>query len=84
MVDVTYPRIPEADYKKAIFHLRGELLDALEPLRRYGQSEFVDGAIQEIIELAEQFSMVTRGKNTQIKLKRKYTRKAEIVHSEES
>jgi hypothetical protein len=67
----SYPKVPKEQYDKALFHLRGELLDVLEPLRKYGQDPYVDGTIEQIIELAEKFSMVVRGKDIPIKINKR-------------
>jgi hypothetical protein len=64
-----YPKLPEEQYRKLVGQLRLQVGEALHGLRLYGQSEYVDGAIDEVVELAETFSMATRGKKTPIKLK---------------
>jgi len=50
---------------------RREIADTLYPLRMYGQTPFVDGAIEEIMDIVEQAMMAVRGKKVPIRL-RKY------------
>ena len=40
-------------------------------MRMYGQDLFVDGALEEIVELAETLGMRLRGKEVPIKLKKR-------------
>lgn len=67
--EYTYPRVSEADYKKALFQMRAQTGAVLNCFRCYGQDILVDGAINEIVELAEQFSMRTRGKAQLIRVR---------------
>ena len=69
----------EEDYKKALFHLRTNaesVFDFLKvddkiPIRyMYGTGVYVHGAVDEIIKLAEDFSLVTRGEDKPISIER--------------
>jgi len=57
-----YEKIPDDDYRKLLFQTRGQLYDIMTPLEKYGQKPFVDGAIEEIMEIIEKFGMRVRGK----------------------
>ena len=71
MKQYDYLRIPEEDYKRAIFQARGQVTDILEPLRLYGQEPYVLGAIEEIMHVMEQFGQRVRGKDVIIKRPRR-------------
>jgi len=66
-----YPRLEQDFYDKLIWQLRGQLNDIFYPLRRYGQDVYVDGAIEETIEVAERFGEAVRGKNAPVILRNK-------------
>ena len=53
--------LKEEEYKKAIGQLRLQVGAVMKPLRLYGQDIYVDGAIAEIIKLAEDFGLRVRG-----------------------
>jgi len=58
-------------YAKALFHLRGQVNDALSIFRakpHYGNNVYVDGAVDEIVQACEDFSLVTRGIDKIIKI----------------
>ena len=61
-------KIPAEDYDKAKGQLRLQLNDVLSIFSMYGMKEFIPSAVEEIMELAEQFSMRTRGKDIPIRL----------------
>jgi len=65
----SYPKIPEPDYRKCVGQFRLQLNDVFAPLRQYGQGIYVDGAIEEVVELTEMFAMRVRGKAIPIRLK---------------
>lgn len=59
-----YPNIhwlPDNDYQKAVTQLRLHIGNVLFPLRKYGQGYFVDGAINQITKLSEDFGLRVRG-----------------------
>jgi len=53
-------------YKKMLFQARGQLFDILSPLEMYGQKPFVDGAIDEIMEVIERVAKRIRGRDIPI------------------
>lgn len=61
-----YPRIPEAQYNKLLFQLRGQYGALLNVFRCYGMQTDVDLAVEECTKLAENFAMAIRGKNKPI------------------
>ena len=73
--------LPEEDYKKAIGQFRMQIAGALNPLRMYGQGEYVDMAVEEIILLAEDFGLRVRGidKPISLELMRREQRRKEIL-----
>lgn len=62
MLNYSYPRISEEEYRKSVGLYRLNLAIILKPLRMYGQGHVVDGAIESIVDLTEQFGMRVRGK----------------------
>lgn len=68
-------KIPQKEYDKAKTQLRLQLNGVFEPLRAYGQGLYCDGAIEEVLELAEKFAMRVRGKDIPINFKERYGRK---------
>ena len=61
-------KIPEEQYQKALFHLRTQLAAVWNFANCYGLNYDVSLGIEETVKLAEQFSMVTRGKDKPIKV----------------
>ena len=61
---------PDDEYKKACWQLRRAYMELLDPLRMYGQSDYVDEAVMQSLKLAEDFSLVTRGVNKIIVFKK--------------
>ena len=59
-------KIPQESYDKALGQFRLQLGAIMNCFRCYGLQEDVDGAILEIVTLAEQFAMRIRGKNIPI------------------
>ncbi len=65
---MTYEKIPEEQYRRAIGQLRLALNDVFKPFNCYGLNIFVSGAIEEVIELAEKFGKRVRKKDIAISL----------------
>lgn len=59
--ELGYVVLSDEDYAKARFLLQGSITTILEPLRMYGQGDYVSQAIMELTKLAEDFSLHTRG-----------------------
>ena len=57
------------DYDKAITQFRLQMGGLLHPLRRYGQQEYVDLVIPEIVNLAMQLHLRLSGIDTPIEAK---------------
>ena len=68
-------KIPQEQYEKALSQFRLQLNGIMNCFRCYGLDNDVEGACEEIIKLAEQFSMRTRGKNVPIKVRETPRRK---------
>ena len=66
---MTYPRISEQEYKKALGQFRMQLTGIMNCFRCYGMDADVEGATEEIVVLVEQFGMRVRGKNNMIKVR---------------
>jgi hypothetical protein len=49
------------EYKKAVWHLRSEVMSILKPFEFYGQKDLIMGAVVAIIKAAEDFGLVVRG-----------------------
>lgn len=62
-------KIEQEKYDKAVGQLRLQLNGVFGCFRCYGLDIFVDGAIDECVNLAVQFSMRVRGKDTPIKMR---------------
>ena len=69
---MTYDRISDDKYKKALFQLRGQMRETLYGIfgKMYGQEIETQIATEIMVDLAEQFGMRVRGKK-QIILARK-------------
>ena len=68
-----YPNIhwlTEEEYKKAEGQLRLQLNGVFGPFNQYGLHIFVPGAIDEVVKLAQSFSLRTRGVDKPISLDR--------------
>ena len=68
-------KIPEEEYMKALGQFRLQLGGIMHCFRCYGMEQDVDGAIPEIVKLAEQFSMRVRGKDVPIMVRSKPRRR---------
>ena len=60
---MSYQRIPESDYKHALYSLRSQLNAIWNSCRCYGLTESVDMNIEETVLLCENFAMRVRGKD---------------------
>ena len=61
-----YTKISQEGYNKALGQFRLQLGGIMNCFRCYGMDLDVDGAIPEIVKLAEQFAMRVRGKDVPI------------------
>ena len=68
-------KISQMDYDKALGQFRLQLNGVMNCFRCYGMQEDVDGAMNEIVKLTEQFSMRVRGKDIPIQVRDKPRRK---------
>ena len=59
-------KIPDEEYNKALGQFQLQLGGIMNCFRCYGMNEDADGAIPEIVKLAEQFAMRVRGKDIPI------------------
>lgn len=62
-------KIPQESYDKALGQFRQQLIGIMNCFRCYGLDQDVEGACEEIIKLAELFSMRVRGKDVPIKVR---------------
>ena len=60
-MDEGYIVLSDEDYNKGRFLLQGAITTILEPLRMYGQKEYVERAIVEIMKAAEDWGLYIRG-----------------------
>ena len=65
---MTYEKIPEEAYRKAVGQLRLALNDVFSCFNMYGQGDLIKGAVEEVIELAEKFGKRVRKKDIAISL----------------
>ena len=56
-----YIVLSDEDYAKGRFLLQGAITDIMNPLRMYGQDEYVTQAIIWLTSLGEDFAQYTRG-----------------------
>jgi len=68
---MAYQKISQTDYDKAKGQLRLQLNGVFQAFNLYGLHIFINGAIDEIMELAEQFGRRVRGDDIPIKLKKR-------------
>ena len=61
-----YPRIPQDQYDKLKFQLRGQFMAILNVFNCYGLNNDVKTAEGECVKVAENFAMATRGKKKPI------------------
>jgi len=62
--------LPDKEYRKAIGQFSLQMNAVFEPFMCYGLQAFVPGAIKEIVRLAEDFSLRTRGVDKPIDIER--------------
>ena len=60
--------LDELQYKKAMSQMRMQVGAVMEPLRLYGQGIIVDGAIEEVMKLVEDFGLRVRGRDKPISI----------------
>ena len=65
---MTYQKIPDDQYQKALFHLRSQLSAVWNFANCYGLNRDVEIALKETELLTIQFSQVVRGKDKPIKV----------------
>ena len=68
---MAYQRISQGEYDKAKGQLRLQLNGVFQAFNLYGLHIFINGAIDEVMELAEQFGQRVRGKDIPIQLKKR-------------
>ena len=66
-----YPKISEANYQKAKGQLKMAVGEVLSVFNVYGMHIYFTGAIEEIVELAEQFGKRVRNHDVPIQLKKR-------------
>jgi hypothetical protein len=71
-----YSKIPEDDYKKLLFQLRGQFDAILNVFNCYGLEAAVEQASKECVKVAENFGMAVRGKDKPIHILQKPKPKA--------
>ena len=60
-MDEGYIVLSDEDYNKGRFLLQGTITNIMKPLRLYGQGEYVNQAIVEIMKAAEDWGLYIRG-----------------------
>ncbi len=70
---MTYDRISDDKYKKALFQLRGQMRETLHEIfgKMYGQDIETQIATEIMVDLAEQFGMRVRGKKQIIQARKR-------------
>ncbi len=63
---MSYKKIPENQYRKLLFQARGQFGAILNIFRCYGMDVHVDQAIEECMEVTENFGQAVRGSETPI------------------
>jgi hypothetical protein len=59
--ELGFVTLSDEDYAKGRFLLQGSITKILEPLRMYGQNDYVNQAIIELTKLAEDWGVYVRG-----------------------
>lgn len=59
-------KIPEEQYRKLIFQLRGQYTAILNVFNCYGLNPDVNQAVEECVKVTENFAMAVRGKDKPI------------------
>jgi len=73
---LSYKRINDDAYNKLLFQARSQFGAILNVFRCYGMSVDVDEAINECVELTENFGMAVRGKESPIHILREAKERA--------
>ena len=73
---MTFGKMPDYQYRKLVFQLRGQYAAILNVFRCYGMNADVDQAIEECTTVAENFGMAVRGKDGPIHILQKPKRRA--------
>ena len=60
--------LPDKEYQKAIGQFRLQMNGVFKPFQMYGLQELIPGAIEEVVRLAEDFSLRVRGHDKPISL----------------
>ena len=68
---MSYTKIPQESYDKAKGQLRLSLHGVFEPFNQYGMGIYITPAIEEVLQLCEQFGRRVRGDDIPIMLRRK-------------
>lgn len=55
------PWLSNEEYNKARFQLKGQIMAIMKPLELYGQKPIVDEVVNQMVSLAEDFSLRVRG-----------------------
>ena len=63
--------VPDDVYKKANFHARGELMKVLACFDELGHQIYIAGAIDEIMQVADDYALVLRGVDKPIRVSHK-------------
>jgi reverse gyrase len=69
--DCPYYWLSEDEWNKLQFRTRSQVSAILNPLRAYGQSVFVEGAIEELMVLFDLYGQVIRGKDIPLVVRNK-------------
>lgn len=73
--NMTYQRIPEEQYKRALRSFRLQMNGIMNCFRCYGMEHDVEVATEEIVRLTELFAMAVRGKKIPIMVRTNPTRR---------
>lgn len=73
---MTFEKLPDAQYRKLVFQLRGQYSAILNVFKCYGMDNHVEQAIMECTKVAENFGMAVRGNNKPIHILHEPKRRA--------
>ena len=73
---MTVEKLPDNQYKKLVFQLRGQYVAILNVFKCYGMEKDVEQAIDECTKVAENFGMAVRGSEKPIHIYHKPKRRA--------
>ena len=68
-------KIPEEQYKKALFQARSQIDACWSHTKCYGLQDYFDDALDETMKIIEQFAMRVRGKDTPIMVRKEPRRR---------